>query len=179
MTRSFHLLALALLATGCSSEAPLEAEFPSTLANDDGRAALATAQVPMRGSFQTAFEFIPIEFEDGVPVRFSAPLVGTGHASHLGESSVSSEQVIDFTTVPPSLVGTTVFIAANGDELHATHTGNTSVPDAGGNADFSGVFTFVGGTGRFSDASGSVTFTGVANVQTLTGSFSLDGTIGY
>lgn len=173
-------LTLALLFTqACSTDSPLEAESHRAPAAESLLALPSRAEVPMTGSFQTTFEFIPIEFDDGIPVKFSVPLHGIGHASHLGRSTVSSEQIIDFTTSPPTLAGTTVFIAANGDELHATHAGTSGVPDAGGTATFSGVFDFVDGTGRFSDVSGSVSFTGVANVQTLMGSFSLDGTVRY
>jgi hypothetical protein len=153
--------------------------LPNASLNGAARGSPAKEQVPIKGSFETTFRFIPIEFVDGVPVKFSAPVQGTGRVSHLGRSAVFIEQVVDFTTVIPTLASTTIFIAANGDELHAMSAGIASDPDAEGNTPFSGILTFIGGTGRFSDAEGSAEFTGEANLQTLTGHFSFDGTIRY
>ena len=57
--------------------------------------------------------------------------------------------------------GERTFTAANGDALHARHTG-TSAMIAPGRIAFSAVITIVGRTGRFEGATGELRASGVA-----------------
>jgi hypothetical protein len=142
-----------------------------------------------KGDFETTFQVIPLACVDAggvpvdcgtagaIPVVVSTPGEGFGKVSNLGRLTVSFEQTVNFTTSPPSLSGTDEFTAANGDKLFATHTGNSSGPDAQGNDAFSAEFTFTGGTGKFKGASGSATVTGLANIPTGKGQLSIRGKI--
>jgi hypothetical protein len=160
---TFFLMLALLVMAGCSNENPFEAQPQNVSLDNAAPASLAkkgTKQVTIKGNFETTFQFIPIVVVDGVPVIVSTPFHGTGRVSHLGKSTVSSSQTVDFTTVPPTLTGTDEFIAANGDKLYATHTGISGAPDAAGNVTFSGEYIFTGGTGKFTGANGSAAFTG-------------------
>jgi hypothetical protein len=165
---ALFLMSMLLVMAGCSNENPYEAQSQN-LAAPASLAIKGNNQSPIKGSFETTFQFIPIVCIDptsgtpvdritpgAVPAVVSAPFQGPGQVSHLGKSTVSSSQTVDFTAAPPILYGKDEFTAANGDKLYATHIGSTVVPDAAGNASFSGEFTFTGGTGRFTGASGSV-----------------------
>lgn len=159
---------------GCSKDNPAEPQ---------------TTEEAVKGSFETTFQFIPMVCVDGggtpvdcsvagaIPVVVSTPFKGVGGLSDLDNSTVSSEQTVDFTKTPPTLTGTNEFTAANGDKLYATHSGVSGAPDATGSVTFSGEYKFTGGTGKFEGASGSADFTGTANIPTGKGQFSLDGKI--
>ena len=72
------------------------------------------------------------------------------------------------------VIGTIVFIAANGDRLYASFVGSGFLDDFLRIAGLEGTLTFVGGTGRFADASGS------ADLMFLSGvGSSIEGTIDY
>jgi hypothetical protein len=75
--------------------------------------------------------------------------------------------------------GTSVFIAANGNQLFATYAGTASPPDVNGIITFSGTLTFTGGTGCFSGATGTSQVQGTADVFTNTGRYTFTGTIAY
>ena len=141
----------------------------------------AADQVPLRGTFGTTFTLTPLICSDPADpatcVVFDAPVHGTGRVSHLGNSTVTIEQTIDFTTNPALLVGTIAITAANGDQLFGTSSATASPPDAQGIATLAGTYVFTNGTGRFAGVHGSATFTGVANTIGLTGFFELSGKI--
>jgi hypothetical protein len=93
----------------------------------------------------------------------------TGSASHLGKYTRREIVAVD----GANLTGTIMFVAANGDQLDVSFTGQfTSSEDA------SGTYTFTGGTGRFADATGTASFTAHAP-NLLDVSVSFEGTIGY
>ena len=185
MTKKLILLsfiALALIVGGCSKQNPFEAQSDSTI-NDGEQISLAKkVSLPLKGYFETVIEtFYPIEFVNGVPVKFEMHIVGTGIVSHLGNCTVAFDQIADYSVNPtaPTLTAPNVVVtAANGDELYFESYG-TANDNGTGNPTFTGSFTFTGGTGRFSNASGSVTFTGSANLATMTGEFSFAGRIAY
>lgn len=107
---------------------------------------------------------------------------GVGHASHLGNVTVSTTETLDFVTSPGSLVirdGTMVMVAANGDELRWAYEGSGSMPDAQGVSAFSGTFLVTGGTGKFADATGSGTFDGTGSTLTGVAIVSYLGRIAY
>jgi hypothetical protein len=104
-----------------------------------------------------------------------ATLTASGIATHLGRWTAVGE--LTFGTPEGPLVpasGTETFTAADGDELHAEVIGELDTTT--GIA--TGVFRFVGGTGRFEDASGSAEF---VVVQDPSGTFEVTaiGTIDF
>lgn len=120
--------------------------------------------------------------ETPVPGVLTVTGSGVGHASHLGNVTVSTAETLDFVTSPGSLVirdGTMVMVAANGDELHWAYEGAGSLPDAQGISAFSGTFLVTGGTGRFADATGSGTFHGTGSTITGVAIVSYHGRIAY
>ena len=186
----YLMLALVAMA-GCSSESPFQAQSQNDpLANSASLEKRGKKEVSIKGSFATTFQFIPLVCIDplsgtpvdcgtagAIPVVVSTPFTGVGRLSHLGRSTVSSEQTVDFTKTPPELTGTDVFTMSRGDKLFATHSGISGVPDAQGNVTFSGEYIFTGGTGKFKNASGSAEFTGTASLATNKGEFSLRGKV--
>ena len=114
---------------------------------------------------------------DGAGNITGANVTGSGTATHLGSWTTSG--VVQYAPpnengkIPSS--GEATIIAANGDQLKIVVQG---LFDPVSNTD-QGVFTFVGGTGRFASASGSANF--VVTVNPLTGGFDLTmvGTIDF
>jgi hypothetical protein len=188
---TFFLMLALVAMVGCSSESPFEAQPENgSLENTASLEKKGGKQVSIKGNFETTFQFIPLVCIDplsgtpvdcgtagAIPVVVSTPFEGVGRLSHLGKSTVSSSQTVDFTKTPPELTGTDEFTAANGDKLYATHSGISGAPDAQGNVTFSGEYIFTGGTGKFQGASGSAAFTGTASLATNKGEFSLRGKI--
>ncbi len=188
---TFFLMLALVAMVGCSSESPFETQPQNgSIANTASLEKKGKKTVSIKGSFATTFQFIPLVCIDplsgtpvdcgtagAIPVVVSTPFEGVGRLSHLGNSTVSSSQTVDFTTTPPSLSGTDEFTAANGDKLFTTHSGISGAPDAQGNVTFSGEYVFTGGTGKFKGASGSASFTGTASLATNKGEFSLRGKI--
>jgi hypothetical protein len=120
--------------------------------------------------------------ETPVPGVLTLTGSGVGHASHLGNVSVSNTETLDFVTSPGGLAirdGRMVMVAANGDELHWAYEGAGSLPDTQGVSAFSGTFLVTGGTGRFADATGSGTFYGTGDTVTGVANVAYHGTIAY
>jgi hypothetical protein len=134
-----------------------------------------TAQhfVPIKGSYVTAFTLTPTPTPGVVRVQ----IVSIGKASHLGNSTNAADTLVDMRVVPNLQTGPELFIAANGDRLAGTYSGIAGLPDPSGIIRFSGILTFTGGTGRFSEATGSAVLQGTANVINGTGQFSFAGQI--
>ena len=98
--------------------------------------------------------------------------------AHLGRTTAIAEQLLTFTSATTSIaVNTTVYTAANGDQLFASWTGTAT--SSGPDNTFSGPETITGGTGRFTGASGSTWVSGTASLATMTGQFTSVGTINY
>lgn len=107
---------------------------------------------------------------------------GESRTTHLGRTATTSSglSTLDFGAEPCDLsdgsqgvvthnVGTGIFVAANGDELHVAFQ-NTGCADLSGNdaaGPLVGTQTFTGGTGRFAGASGSTVVTGVGQGNTF------------
>jgi hypothetical protein len=83
--------------------------------------------------------------------------VGAGRATHLGRFT---RLACGVRHVDGSVEGTVEFTAANGDTLCAEVKGEPPIPGPTG-LTVRGTCTFIGGTGRFSDASGGAYFVGV------------------
>jgi hypothetical protein len=96
----------------------------------------------------------------------------------LGRTTAIAEQIVTFTGPATAIASnTTMYTAANGDQLFASWSG-TSTND-GPAVTFSGLELYVGGTGRFADASGSSFISGTASFVTNTGQFTSEGTLSY
>jgi hypothetical protein len=110
--------------------------------------------------------------------QFVSPtdFVGSGHATHLGRYTEVGSALFSPTNDPTVLHidGFSIYTAANGDELHAVITGSLN----GLTGAITATVTYVGGTGRFTDATGSSSLV----AQLLPGgaiSVAVDGTINY
>ncbi|MGD8362762.1 MAG: hypothetical protein PVJ04_15145, partial [Gemmatimonadota bacterium] len=90
------------------------------------------------------------------PAPLNVTINAAGTATHLGHYSSSASVVVTFTSPTTAVFdGGGTFIAANGDELDFTYTGDFFPgPVAGGRGDYE----FVGGTGRFDGATGTGLF---------------------
>ena len=100
---------------------------------------------------------------------------GEGIISHMGKATTSSSYCF---YNPYCTSGTTNTVAANGDEVHSTFdqcTVNIEYPIMY----VEGTFQVTGGTGRFANASGSGTQSTVWNLETHSGTTTVDGTIVY
>lgn len=174
----FSFIALALLIGGCSKQNPFEAQSD----NNGDQISLAKQQVwmPIKGHFETVIEtFIPIEFVNGQPVKFTMHIVGTGYLTHIGVCTVAFDQIGDYSGIPITLSAPAVVVTTStGEELYFSSFG-TANDDGTGHPTFSGEFTFTGGTGSYSNASGSAKFVGSATLATMTGEFSFAGRITY
>lgn len=104
--------------------------------------------------------------------------------THLGRASGQSTQTVDLAgqpgaTIPLLITNTTVYRAANGDELNMSFLGTGQLDPATGEVTFVGTETYQGGTGRFANATGSATTQGTASVVTNLGSFTTLGRLAY
>ena len=102
--------------------------------------------------------------------------VGAGKATHLGRyHEVGSAQFSP--TADPTVFeidAWSIYTAANGDQLYAVFTGYLN----GVTGAITATVTYVGGTGRFSDASGTAKLTG-QSLPDGTISVAVKGTIDY
>jgi hypothetical protein len=113
-----------------------------TWSPDQLRAEGGSPAVPFRGSAKGIIA--------GMVPPNELIIESTGTATHLGHFT-RDERL--FLNPDGSFSGTIVFTAANGDELWTEFEGAFTSPTT---AD--GIYTFIGGTGRFQDAIGSATF---------------------
>jgi hypothetical protein len=128
---------------------------------------------PFKGSYVTSFTLLQ------PPPNLVQKVIGTGTASHLGQSTFESISNVAVSPHPPFVVtGTRTITAANGDQLFTTFTGSsTPVINAMNGADLQEIIT--GGTGRFKNASGSFTTTARNNFFTSIYTADFDGYIKY
>jgi hypothetical protein len=104
--------------------------------------------------------------------------------THLGHTTGVSMQRVTPTgqagvVVTAQLDATTVYTAANGDQLSQSFIGAGTINVQSGDVAFVGTETFAGGTGRFADATGSSDLHGTASIFTNTGFFSTKGRLAY
>ena len=134
-------------------------------------AAPAGQQVPFNGSW-VSHETYTVQF----PVMFVHG-TATGNATQVGRYTATYEERVDLLT--GSSVGTITLVAANGDVILATQTGQgdpTPDPDIFSIVEVS---TITGGTGRFADATGTFTITRLVDLTTGDSSGSFNGTISH
>lgn len=146
------------------------------------KGALADEGTPIKGTFTVAFSVMPNTAGDsfcgGPPLANIVEAHGSG-SSTLGALSFSLQK-----TVGPTLHGCLTLTAPNGDTLLAIYDGTQDAPNANNFRDGSGTLTFTGGTGRFQNATGSANFTavfsrigGTANPIQGIAFYSVDGTV--
>ena len=115
--------------------------------------ASADQGVPFKGNVAGTENFTPKD--GGIIVDGS----GGGHATHLGKFTATWGADITFTNPDNLHPMVRVFVAANGDELHAEGLGSGTNPADHPNQNQTVVENLVitGGTGRFLGAGGSIT----------------------
>ena len=81
---------------------------------------------------------------------------GAAQVTHLGRSTMASNEVVDLFSNPEGaeITGQFTMTAANGDQLFGTYETLGHLDFGIGEVTFSGQFTITGGTGRFEGASG-------------------------
>jgi hypothetical protein len=107
-------------------------------------------------------------------------ITGYCQLAHIGRASVLALQTIVPGASGIAYTNTTVYTAANGDELHTTNVG-VATPSAQG-LSLNGIESAAGGTGRFANASGSATLSGAVRFTSATttiGSYSLVGRLTF
>ena len=161
MIRKILFSTAAIAATAAIAVLPAQ----STLAKDQGRG--------LNGACATEFVFTG---------PGTVTVTGTCQYGHLGRTTCVAEQ-----TVIPNADGTLaienegVCTAANGDQLYTSFSG-TGVPTSPADIVFSGIETYDGGSGRFTEASGAASLSGSAQFTSQAGgvgSFTLRGRIAY
>ena len=126
-------------------------------------------ELPLRGSME-ALETYVVNF----PIM-SVTGSGSGHASQLGQFTISYEVAVDLTTV--SGPASAEFVAANGDSIYANGTGQATETGTPGVFNIVENYTITGGTGRFAGASGTITLDRVVDTNTGATSGTISGTI--
>lgn len=128
--------------------------------------ATAGGSVPFSGSLEGLATITPLG-----PTSVAVDIDGAGNATQLGRYTVDVPHLVNPQTRIAN--GSYVFVAANGDTLTATFTGQATPTATPGVLTIVEMATITGGTGRFSDATGSFTARRVFNQITgvTTGSF--------
>ncbi len=174
-THAVWFAAIPLLAA-CSDNNPTSLT-PSTLTGlTTTTSQSANPERPFGGRCDTEISISP-------PIAGDAPNVLRLHIEyvcqlqHLGRTTAIAEQIVVQGATLSTASNTTVYTAANGDQLFVSWTGTAT--SSGPDATFSGPETITGGTGRFAGATGSTLVTGTASFATMTGQFTSVGTISY
>ena len=115
----------------------------------------AGEQVPFKGSF-TGVVTVTGGPTDSI---WSAAVDATGNATHLGQFTLAIPHQVNRGTspfpFPWTSTGSYQFVAANGDTLFASFTGQVSSTPTPGVLAAVEIATITGGTGRFAGATGS------------------------
>jgi hypothetical protein len=175
------LLGLCVFAIGCGGEMTRSPTSPSTAQTQAQAAPAAPAtpqlaqahprtEVPFRGSYQ--------QTETGEPQSPTTLIVtGTavGTATHLGQYTMTFTALVDLTA--GTGVGDNIFVAADGDRLFCTSSGQVTPTAEPGVLSITDSFSITGGTGRFEGATGNFSGVRLLNAATGISSGSFDGTI--
>jgi hypothetical protein len=112
-------LAAACLSLACSGDDP---RAPSAIVGPS--AVVRGADLPISGRCDGTYDIIPIDYLPPPLDEFAAHgrglYRGRCEITHLGRSSLTGEDLIDFTTDPFVAAGSRQFASANGDILRAT-----------------------------------------------------------
>jgi hypothetical protein len=160
----YALLGVCVFAAACAGEGSRAPTSPSSstaaAAGTDGKAASA---LPFKGTLEGT------ELVQGAQHHID----GTGNATHLGLVTLASDFTVNETTATGS--GTSVWMAANGDQVFTSQTGTAIVTFP--IVSVSETATITGGTGRFLGASGGFQVKRSVNLLTHVTSGSFNGTI--
>ena len=167
------LLTAGALGLGCES-APTDPG--GTAVVDVSTADAASPERPFDGRCDTEITLQPLPGDPPNVLRMHIDYVC--QLQHLGRTTATAEQVVIFTSpTTQTASNTTVYTAANGDQLFSEWSGTST--SIGPDVTFSGPATFSGGTGRFVNASGSAFISGTASFVTNTGQFTQEGMLSY
>jgi hypothetical protein len=171
------LAATFLTLAACSQISPTTPTATTLTNRSAASAAVTINEVPFGGRCDTDITILqPLVGDPPNLLRLHIEYVC--QLQHLGRTTAIAEQIVTFTGPATAIASnTTMYTAANGDQLFASWSG-TSTND-GPAVTFSGLELYVGGTGRFADASGSSFISGTASFVTNTGQFTSEGTLSY
>ena len=162
----------------CAQDSPTE---PAALARSMPEATPAGPVArPAGGSCTTRLEFpAPGEGQPANVQRIT--LEAECILKHLGRATATFSETVRFTGPNTGTFVSTdmVYVAANGDELHARMDDGAVVLDAQGGVTLTATETYAGGTGRFAEATGFGAITGQASVVSQTGAYEIAGTIAF
>jgi hypothetical protein len=138
-----------------------------------------SAVVPFRAFYAMLPQIVGVD-EQGCNIQ---KLPGEGQATHLGKSTWYSDAKACI--FPPTMTGaqygSSIFTAANGDQLIGTFSGVGAIvmTPSGPQALFSGTAYVTEGTGRFAGYTGTLNYWGTAWLATvpMTGELYFDGTL--
>lgn len=138
--------------------------------------ATAGEQVPFKGGLEGTVAITPLVGDPDFDVHVE--IDGGGTATHLGQFTFSAPHDVDRRPPPnPSLaVGQYLLAAANGDEVYAEFTGQSTLI-APGVLYIEETATITGGTGRFAGATGSFVCGRLFDIASGTTIGSFEGTI--
>ena len=143
--KTILILCSALILAGCSE--------PTDLASPENDADLRIVERPFKVRGSGTFDLVNSDGSCGdFPLQIA--LQGDGNATHVGRYSVDLTWCFNpgnpDEQQPPSLYIFGTLTAANGDEIQMETTGQ----GVGENGEVYETFSFLGGTGRFTDVSG-------------------------
>jgi hypothetical protein len=127
-------------------------------------------QLPFQGSLQA------VETDVVAPPILQVNGTGTGTATDLGHFTATFTTTVTLAT-GSATGGIFRFVAANGDHLDATFTGQGTPTTQPNVVSIEETATITGGTGRFASATGAFTIHRILNRVTGVSSGSFDGTI--
>ena len=162
------LLPLLALSLGCAGEVATGPDAGSALLDNQS----APITRPAGGSCTTTVTVVTTE----PPLTLA--IEGVCQLQHLGRTTMVTEERVDLTT--GLATNDTRYTAANGDVLLTRFEGHITAAN-GPDVAFEGTETYLGGTGRFSDATGVSALVGSAVLPGLTGTgaYTTTGTISF
>jgi hypothetical protein len=163
------VLGVCVFAAACSGESLNSVTSPTSASVEHAPTQTQSGtDLPFRGSFTSATEFVPPD------PNGRATLTGT--ASHVGRFVAILTGIVDSST--GTAAGTFTLTAANGDQLSGTLKGVGEFVGPGA-VKLTEDATIANGTGRFAGASGAFTIVRVENISATggAGNGTLDGHI--
>lgn len=182
MSRSCISLVAAAALAACAESSVVEPDVRGAAATRELSAAPSRAAAPSRpaGGTCTLVGRALLPPQPGQPANVVRRHVDwVCQLKHLGRTTASVQETATLGPTGAILTNTTVYTAANGDQLFVVYNATATLPDQNGVVSFSGTETVTGGTGRFADASGSLSRIGSVSVVTLSGQYETRGTLSY
>ena len=126
-------------------------------------------ELPFKGTLQSVETYVV------TPPIMSVTANGSGNATHLGQYAISYAVEVNLETLAGE--GSAQLVAANGDVLSASLSGQATPTETTDVFNVVEEFTITGGTGRFTNASGSFTLNREVNITTGVTSGDFGGSI--